>query len=73
MKDHLQALSYKLRRDVPDMIYGAKTGHIGRAAGGRRAKNRWLMQFQSDILNSKVLVSEIEEISGLGAALIRRE
>ena len=31
MKDHLQALSYKLRRDVPDMIYGAKTGHIGGA------------------------------------------
>lgn len=29
MNDHLQALSYKLRRDVLDIIYGAKTGHIG--------------------------------------------
>lgn len=29
MKDNLKALAYRLRRDVLDMIYQAKTGHIG--------------------------------------------
>ena len=36
----------------------------------RPTKNSWLMQFQSDILNSKVRVSEVEELSCLGAALV---
>lgn len=29
MKENLQALSYRLRKDVLDMVYGAKTGHTG--------------------------------------------
>ena len=29
MKDNLKALAYRLRRDVLDMVYEAKTGHMG--------------------------------------------
>lgn len=35
---------------------------------GGPTKNGYLMQFQSDILGSKVLVPEAEELSGIGAA-----
>lgn len=36
-------------------------------ADGGPTKNNWLMQFQSDILASSLLVSEAEELSGIGA------
>lgn len=35
---------------------------------GGPTRNQWLMQFQSDILNSRVLVPRAEELSGIGAA-----
>lgn len=35
---------------------------------GGPTKNSFLMQFQSDILNSRIRVPEVEELSGLGAA-----
>ncbi|WP_077610317.1 FGGY-family carbohydrate kinase [Clostridium sp. Marseille-P2415] len=35
---------------------------------GGPAKNRYLMQFQSDILNARVMVPEAEELSGIGVA-----
>ena len=37
-------------------------------ADGGPTRNRYLMQFQSDILNRKVLVPDAEELSGIGAA-----
>ena len=38
---------------------------------GGPAKDKFLMQFQSDILNLPVAAPEREELSGLGAALLR--
>lgn len=35
---------------------------------GGPTRNRFLMQFQSDILNNRVFVPEAEELSGIGAA-----
>ena len=35
---------------------------------GGPTRNQYLMQFQSDILNRKVLVPDVEELSGIGAA-----
>ncbi len=40
-----------------------------RVDGGATA-NRWLMQFQADILGVSVLVPEIAETTALGAALL---
>ena len=35
---------------------------------GGPTRNRYLMQFQSDILDIRVLVPDAEELSGIGAA-----
>ena len=35
---------------------------------GGPTKNKYLMQFQSDILNAKIQIPEAEELSGIGAA-----
>jgi glycerol kinase len=35
---------------------------------GGPTRNRWLMQFQSDILDCTVQVPQAEELSGIGAA-----
>ena len=40
-----------------------------RADGGATA-NRWLMQFQADVLDTPVAVAEIAETTALGAALL---
>ena len=37
---------------------------------GGPSKNSYLMQFQSDLLNTRVSVSQAEEMSGIGAAYV---
>ncbi len=39
-------------------------------ADGGATENRWLMQFQADVLNTPVAVAEIPETTALGAALL---
>lgn len=64
----LSSIAYQIGDVVRIMKDAAGIHEAELRADGGPTKNRWLMQFQSDILNSKVLVSETEEISGLGAA-----
>ena len=53
---------------IPDCRCGKcdESGCKNRDSGA--ARNQYLMQFQSDILNRKVLVPDAEELSGIGAA-----
>ncbi len=66
----LEAIAYQVK-DLVDLM----TGQAGitlkelRADGGP-ARNRFLMQFQSDMLDAPVNVSPIEEASALGAVLM---
>ena len=39
-------------------------------ADGGPTKNKYLMQFQSDIAGCEVAVSQMEELSGIGAAFM---
>jgi glycerol kinase len=39
-------------------------------ADGAATVNRWLMQFQADVLGAEVVVPEIAETTALGAALL---
>ena len=47
---------------------GCKTEIQELRVDGGPTRNQYLMQFQSDILNRKVLVPDAEELSGIGAA-----
>ncbi len=57
---------------IADVVYAmsqdadVKIGEI-RVDGGP-TRNAYLMQFQSDILGTKILVPDAEELSGIGAA-----
>ena len=48
----------------------AETGidRIELRVDGGPTRNRWLMQFQSDMLDCRVMTPETEELSGMGAA-----
>ncbi len=67
----LEAIGYQTVDAVRAMEAGAGIEPLRelRADGGATA-NRWLMQFQADILGVPVLVPEISETTALGAALL---
>ena len=72
------------RREVKDLVKAGRVtpdGAVVARAGdkfdreavelrvdGGPTRNQWLMQFQSDILDSRVQVPREEELSGIGAA-----
>lgn len=64
----VESIAYQIR-DVVDAM-GADAGISAKSlrVDGGPTKNTYLMQFQSDILDSEVLVSDIEEMSAIGAA-----
>jgi glycerol kinase len=64
----LSSIAYQISDVVGIMKEAAGIETVELRVDGGPTKNSWLMQFQSDMLNSKVLASEVEEISGLGAA-----
>ena len=66
----LEAIAYQIA-DVVNLMAeksGLKLENL-RTDGGP-TKNKFLMQFQADILNSPVVPAKIEELSALGVALI---
>lgn len=70
VKAALECIGYQ----IADLVYAmekdiGKTIEELRADGGA-SRNGYLMQFQSDILNKRVLVPQKEELSGIGAAYL---
>ncbi len=64
----VECIASEIADVVNAMSQDAKTEiHELRVDGGP-TRNQYLMQFQSDILNRKVLVPDVEELSGIGAA-----
>lgn len=66
----LEAIAYQVK-DLVDMMLAQAGIHLEeiRVDGGP-VRNRFLMQFQADMLNAPVNISPIEEASALGAVLM---
>jgi glycerol kinase len=63
----LEAIAFQVK-DVFDAMQRASVRLDTLLADGGASKNDWLMQFQADVLNRRVLRSQTAELSGLGAA-----
>ena len=68
VKAGLEAIAYQITDIVQLMQREADTPHIELRVDGGPSRNRWLMQFQSDMLQSPVLVPAAEELSCVGVA-----
>jgi glycerol kinase len=66
----LEAIAYQTVDAVRAMEAGAGVQLSGLRADGGASANRWLMQFQADVLGVPVLVPEVAETTALGAALL---
>ncbi|MCD7968459.1 MAG: glycerol kinase GlpK [Clostridiaceae bacterium] len=68
VKAGLCSIAYQIA-DIVELMKEASGIHeVELRVDGGPTKNSFLMQFQSDILNSRIRVPEVEELSGLGAA-----
>lgn len=65
----LESIAYQVKDLVDIMTEKAGINLSGIRVDGGPTRNKFLMQFQSDILNAPLTVSNIEEASALGAAL----
>lgn len=68
VKAGLCSIAYQISDIVELMKEAAGIGEVELRVDGGPTKNSYLMQFQSDILDSRIRVPEVEELSGLGAA-----
>lgn len=68
VKAGLSSIAYQITDIVNIMKEAANIEKVELRVDGGPTKNKWLMQFQSDILNSSVFVPQAEELSGIGAA-----
>jgi glycerol kinase len=66
----LEAIAYQTVDAVRAMEAGAGMQLSELRADGGATANRWLMQFQADVLGVPVLVPEVAETTALGAALL---
>jgi glycerol kinase len=66
----LEAIAYQTVDAVRAMEAGAGVRLSELRADGGATANRWLMQFQADVLGVPVLVPEVAETTALGAALL---
>jgi glycerol kinase len=66
----LEAIAYQTVDAVRAMESGARTALSELRADGGATANRWLMQFQADVLGAPVLLPEIAETTALGAAYL---
>ncbi len=66
----LEAIGYQTVDAVRAMEVGASVQLSELRADGGATANRWLMQFQADILGVPVLVPEVAETTAFGAALL---
>lgn len=64
----VECIAYQIADVVNAMSKDANTEIQELRVDGGPTRNQYLMQFQSDILNRKVLVPDVEELSGIGAA-----
>lgn len=68
VKAALESIAYQISDIVEQMKIDMKTDSIILRADGGPTSNRWLMQFQSDILGCPIQIAEREELSCIGAA-----
>lgn len=68
VKAALESIAYQIADIVNLMKQEAGIEHLELRVDGGPSRNRWLMQFQSDLLNCTVMVPSTEELSGMGAA-----
>lgn len=68
VKAGLCSIAYQIADIVALMKEAAGIGEVELRVDGGPTKNSFLMQFQSDILDSRIKVPGVEELSGLGAA-----
>lgn len=66
----LECIGFQIADIVEIMREEANAGTGVLRADGGATKNRYLMQFQSNILQIPVQISNVEELSGIGAAYI---
>ena len=68
VKAALDCIVYQITDIVKAMSESAGLPIVELRVDGGPTKNRYLMQFQSDMLNIPVRVPDQEELSGIGAA-----
>lgn len=68
VKAGLESIAYQITDVVSLMKKAAEIPKIELRVDGGPTNNKWLMQFQSDILGSTIYVPDAEELSGIGAA-----
>ena len=68
VKAGLESIAYQITDVVKLMQQEAKIDDIQLRVDGGPTRNKWLMQFQSDMLSCPVMVPASEELSGMGAA-----
>lgn len=68
VKAGLESIAYQVMDIVTLMAKATSSEKLELRADGGPTKNQYLMQFQSDILGCSVKISNIEELSGTGAA-----
>ncbi len=65
----LESIAYQVKDLLDLMTEKSGIALTGIRVDGGPTKNKFLMQFQSDMLNTAITISNIEEASALGAAL----
>ena len=68
VKAGLDCIAYQITDIVRLMKEAAGIAEVELRVDGGPTRNRYLMQFQSDILDCRVQVPQAEELSGIGAA-----
>ncbi len=68
VKASIDSIAYQITDIVEIMIKESKVDKIQLKTDGGPTKNDYLMQFQSDMINNDIFVSDVEEISGVGVA-----
>jgi glycerol kinase len=66
----LEAMAYQAVDAVRAMEAGGSEPLAELRADGAATVNRWLMQFQADVLGAPVVVPEVAETTAMGAALL---
>lgn len=66
----LECIAYQIGEVEGILREAAGIGEAVLRADGGPSKNRWLMQFQSDILDHEIYAAKTEEISALGAGFM---
>jgi glycerol kinase len=64
----LESMAYQVKDILDIMVTEANVPLKEIRVDGGPTRNHFLMQFQSDILNTKIVVNEIEEICAIGSA-----